>query len=419
MLYFAAETQTMRHFRCGVRLLIVVITGLAIATVAVLLLQSIQQMTIAVPVETSENLQIQDFIDEMTRSTPYEATAMEKKDLRFSPAATYNTLNNFPLNPTSTSDSSERRRSLVVFGADRSGTTFISRMFSQDPQVFMIYEPLWVTKRWRKTEPHQDWSRSELEVINGIISCNFPDFPMATQFLAHASRNWAAAPFKNPFQTVNFCNVSKTGKSMCPNLYLAPEFAKEACATKYKHSVTKVAQVRVPDLMLSSIVPQVFIENPDTDVKVIQILRDPRGSLDSRIKLGWMPKHTSPSFTYHVKFPCNKIAQNVKYGRNLPEKYRDKIMEIYYRDIAMSPVKTALKIYQFAGFEIPEDLIKWIILNTSPSQEALARESSRVFSSVRNSTANIEKWRRAPAEQNRIIERECHELMQLLGIEKR
>ena len=171
--------------------------------------------------------------------------------------------------------------------------------------------------------------------------------------------------------------------------------------------------------MLSSIVPQVFIENPDTDVKVIQILRDPRGSLDSRIKLGWMPKHTSPSFTYHVKFPCNKIAQNVKYGRNLPEKYRDKIMEIYYRDIAMSPVKTALKIYQFAGFEISEDLIKWIVLNTSPSQEALARESTRVFSSVRNSTANIEKWRRAPAEQNRIIERECHELMQLLGIEKR
>ena len=92
-------------------------------------------------------------------------------------------------------------------------------------------------------------------------------------------------------------------------------------------------------------------------------------------------------------------------------------MEVYYQDIATYPVKTAMRIYSFAGFEIKEDLIKWIVFNTSPSEEALARESGKSFSSVRNSTANAEKWRNAPAEQNRIIERECKELMQLLGIE--
>ena len=320
--------------------------------------------------------------------------------------------------PTQFSGSSERRRSLLVFGADRSGTTFISRMFREDPQVFMIYEPLWVTKRWRKDKPSADWSRSEVELLNAILSCNFADFPMAKKFLEHTKRNWAAAPFKNPFQSANFCNVSANGQNSCPNLSLMPKFAAEVCASRYKHSVTKVAECRVPSLNLSSLVPKVFQENPDTDIKVIQILRDPRGSLNSRIKLGWMPKHTSFGFVHSVRNSCKRTASNVKYGRGLTKEYPGRYMEVYYRDIALSPVKTALKIYKFAGFELPEELVKWIVFNTSPSEEALARESRKVFSSVRNSTANVEKWRSAPEEQNRIIERECGEFMQLIGIEK-
>lgn len=400
--------QTMRYFRFSLRLLFAVIIACAVFLVADLLYGN-QQQTIVT--DSFKTLQTSFLSNSESKPTKSEPLSDEDGFLDFDdvPSTT--------MTPTTSSDSSNRRRSLLIYGADRSGTTFISRMFSEDPQVFMIYEPLWVTKRWRRTEPQKDWSNSELELVNGILSCNFPDFPMATQFLGHTSRNWAAAPFKNPFQTPNFCNVSDTGQLSCPNLLYMPKFAQERCTTMYKHSVTKVAQVRVPDKMLSSLVPQVFLDNPDTDIKVIHILRDPRGSLDSRIKLGWIPKHTSPGFVHQVRYPCEKIAKNVIYGRSLPEKYQDKYMEVYYQDIAMYPVKTAMRIYSFAGFEIKEDLIKWIVFNTSPSEEALARESGKSFSSVRNSTANAEKWRNAPAEQNRIIERECKELMQLLGIE--
>ena len=320
--------------------------------------------------------------------------------------------------PAEPSLSPERRRSLLIFGADRSGTTFISRMFSEDPKVFMIYEPLWVSKRWRKEQPEKDWSRSELEVVNGILSCNFVNFRFAKTFLAHTSKNWAAAPFKNPFETENFCNVSEKGKKSCPDFSSVPEFASEACATKYKHSVTKVAQVRSPNKLLSSLVPQVFEENPETDIRVIQILRDPRGSIDSRVKLGWTPRHTSSAFKPTVHYACRKTAENVKFGRSLPRKYQDRYMEVYYRDIAMFPIKTAMKMYNFAGFDIPENLLKWVVLNTSPSKEALAAEAEKTFSPVRNSSSNVEKWRNAPAEQNRIIEEECSELMKLIGIEK-
>ena len=411
---FFAECPTMRHFRFSLRLLFAVVIGCAVFLVADLLYGSQQQTIVTDSFKTVQTSFLPNSGNELTKSDPLS----DKDDFidLDVPSTTETRRDNIPTTPKTSSDSSDRRRSLLIYGADRSGTTFISRMFSEDPQVFMIYEPLWVTKRWRKTEPDKDWSNSELELVNGILSCNFPDFPRATMFLGHTSRNWAAAPFKNPFQTPNFCNVSDTGVLSCPNLLQIPNFAQERCATMYKHSVTKVAQVRVPDKMMSTIVPQVFLDTPDTDVKVLHILRDSRGSLNSRIQMGWIPKHTARGFVHQVRYPCEKIAQNVKYGRSLPDKYQDKYMEVYYRDIATYPVKTAMKIYSFAGFEIPEDLIKWIVFNTSPSEEALARESDKVYSSVRNSTANVEKWRRAPAEQNRIIERECKELMELLGI---
>ena len=415
---FFAECQTMKHFRFSLQLLFVVVIACAVFLVADLLYKlhgNHQQTTLADSFKSLRTSFLSNSRNKPTKSDP----PSDKNDFIDIdvPSTTETHRDNFPATPTTSSDPSDRRRSLLIYGADRSGTTFISRMFSEDPQVFTIYEPLWVTKRWRKAKPETNWSNSELEVVNGILSCNFPDFPMATQFLGHTSKNWAVAPFKNPFQTPNFCNVSDTGQLSCPNFLQMPKFAQERCLTMYKHSVTKVAQVRVPDKKLSSIVPQVFLDNPDTDVKVIQLLRDPRGNMNSRIQLGWMPKHTSPAFARQVRYPCEETAENVKYGRSLPEKYQDRYMEVYYRDIAKHPVRTAMRIYSFAGFEISEDLIKWIVYNTSPSEEALARESGKYYSSVRNSTANAEKWRSAPAEQNRIIERECKELMQLLGIE--
>jgi len=82
-------------------------------------------------------------------------------------------------------------------------------------------------------------------------------------------------------------------------------------------------------------------------------------------------------------------------------------------------VKTAQEIYKFAGFEMPESLIHWIVQTTNPNKEALLQESKKAFSSVRNATANVEKWRKeAPIERTRIIERECSKLFDLLSLDR-
>ena len=314
----------------------------------------------------------------------------------------------------------EKRRSLVIFGDDRSGTTFLTRLFSEDPNVFAVYEPLWVTKKWFRTEVRRDLKQDVMDVMSALMNCHFMNNPTAMKFLASTSKKWAPGLFKNPFQSPPICNKTGEERKACPDPATVPKAVEEACSRHYKHSVTKVAIVRVPERKLSNIIPQIIHDNPDTEIKILHVVRDPRGSINSRINLKWIEEyHQFSTWFVRPRSTCEGITQNVKFGASLEGSLKQRYKLVRYKDIASSPVKTAQEIYKFAGFEMPESLIPWIVQATNPSKEAFQQESKKQFSSIRNATANVEKWRHeAPIERTRIIERECSELFDLLGLER-
>ncbi|XP_022782163.1 carbohydrate sulfotransferase 3-like, partial [Stylophora pistillata] len=316
--------------------------------------------------------------------------------------------------PTTKPDT--RRRSLVIFGDDRSGTTLLTQMFSQDLDIFTVYEPLWITKKWSQTEPDKNLLKDVTEVIGALMTCNFVDNPTAIKFLSHSSKNWAPGLFMNPFKSKPICNDPEA----CPNPGTIPDVVQKACLHNYKHSVIKVAIVRVPERKLSNIFQRIIEDNPDTVIKFLHVVRDPRGSINSRINLGWIPDvDKAKNFAYWPRSTCEGILQNVKFGASLQGNFKDRYMLLLYKDIASSPLVTAMKIYKFAGFEISESMIRWLKQATNPSKETLEQEGKHAFSSFRNSTANVERWRHeSPDRRVRIIEEECSELMDLLHLEK-
>ena len=320
------------------------------------------------------------------------------------------------LNPTTT----PKRRSLVIFGDDRSGTTFLTRMFSEDTNIFSVYEPLWITRKWRMTEPDRDQVKDVTDVVGALMSCHFVDNPTAMKFLASTSKTWAPGLFKNPFQSPPICNGTEKEETACPSPETVPRLVEEACSRHYKHSVTKLAIVRVSERKLSNIFPRIIYDNPDTEIKILHVVRDPRGSINSRINLGWIKDvDKAKNFPAWPRDTCEGIIQNVKFGASLEGSLKNNYMLVRYRDIAFSPVLTAMKIYKFAGFEMQENLIRWITQATNPSKETLDKEAKKRFSSFRNSTANVEKWRQeSPIERTRIIEQECGELLDLLQLER-
>lgn len=313
----------------------------------------------------------------------------------------------------------EKRRSLVIFGDDRSGTTFLTRLFSEDPNIFSVYEPLWVTRSWLQTESGRNPIKDVTNVVSALVSCHFLNNPVGLKFLASTSKKWAPGLFKNPFLSPPICNKSNGDTLSCPDPATIPKVVEEGCSRHFKHSVTKVAIVRVPERKLSNIFPQIIDDNPDTEIKLLHVVRDPRGTLNSRIKLGWINDYEAPRFFLQARGTCEGVTQNVKYAASLEGSLKQHYKMVRYKDVALSPVKTAQEIYKFAGFEMPESLIPWIVQATNPSKELLEEESKNQFSSVRNATANVEKWRKeAPIERTSIIERECSELFDLLGLDR-
>ena len=112
------------------------------------------------------------------------------------------------------------------------------------------------------------------------------------------------------------------------------------------------------------------------------------------------------------------MAKNIRFGRNLGQ-WRAKYLEVHYRDLAGKPLETTEAIYKFAGFEMSDSIREWVTRNTSPSKEELRRQEKYVFSSVRNSTANIDKCRtESPKGRIQIIEKHCKEALDLLGLTK-
>lgn len=315
------------------------------------------------------------------------------------------------------------RQSLLIFGQDRSGTTFISAMFSTDPQIFMVYEPLWITKRWKYYERGYNCSECELQVVNSIVACNFTRSPVSTKFLSYTSHPWTKALPVNIFRSPNFCDTSMDlrNETNCPELGKHPEFVDKVCNSKFKHSVVKVAPVRLPQEKLANLVPQVFMQNPDTDVRVLHLIRDPRGGINSRINIGWMKDYPNPDLARAARKLCDSIIGNLHHAdRTLTElKLKHKYKMVLYKQIADDPVGTSKDIYNFAGFNMPVETEKWIVQSTKPSKEKLSKEINKPYSTVRNATGNADKWRQdAFFQRNRVIERECKTLMDLLGLER-
>lgn len=319
--------------------------------------------------------------------------------------------------------SSEKRKSLLIFGDDRSGTTFLTKMFAADPQMFTVYEPLWVTKRWFSQITISDAKKIQFtrDVVNALLSCQFTRSRAGKEFLSETSSSWVGNGVfeKNAFRTDAFKKKTKSGETKWLNLYENPEFAEEVCLNKFKHSVVKVGQVRVPHASIGVFIPDVFVANPDTDIRIIHIVRDPRGSINSRIKAGWISDFTFTGFPAQVVNVCGKITKNIEFGRRIETAWiKERYMEINYKEITRMPITTAKKIYKFAGFEMPDSLIDWIVQSTNPDEKELKQALNNPFSHVRDARKNYFKWRsESPIKRVRLIEKLCKDLLDLLGLE--
>ncbi|XP_074612515.1 carbohydrate sulfotransferase 3-like isoform X2 [Acropora palmata] len=298
-----------------------------------------------------------------------------------------------------------RRKGLLIIGHGRSGTSFVSKMFANGLRIYEVYEPL----RYHNLTDDQ-----KLQVFRAFITCNFPlnrlwqssYFPPFWQF---RKKFYVTKPREHLACTLS----SKFGRN-CYNTDKLLEALIYHCS-QHDSTVVKELTTRIPKSTLSSLVPLLSDPKVNADIRLLHVVRDPRASINSRIKLRWFPDYKDPSFERRVRNFCDSVVENIKFGRALNGSLKDKYKLIFYKDVAARPFELAKEIYDFAQMKMSKKTLQWVVNMTNPMEKRAAKEFNRPYSLVRNSSANIDKWRsQSPPQRIRIIERACKPLLEFI-----
>lgn len=242
-------------------------------------------------------------------------------------------------------------------------------MFVVDLQLMMVYELLWIIKRWNKEDFLQikNWKRNVFDFFKGILSCKFVESLVGIRFFLKMIKRWSGVYVNNVFQFFVFCF-----NGICIEFVSNFSYVDEVCLIKYKYSVIKIGELRILDNLILLFFLMFFIENLDMDIRVIQFVCDFRVSMYLRIKLGWMVDFYYLSFLNNVRKVCLNLVKNIRFGCNLGQ-WWVKYFEVYYRDFVGKFLEMIEVIYKFVGFEMLDSICEWVICNILLSKEELWR----------------------------------------------
>ncbi|KAK2884670.1 carbohydrate sulfotransferase 3b [Channa argus] len=321
------------------------------------------------------------------------------------------------------------RKHILLLATTRTGSSFVGEFFNQQgDNMFYLFEPLWHVEKMLALETRVTnataAARAYRDVLQQLFLCDFSllenfinplpvDHITTALFRRESSNslcdNSVCSPFiKGVFERYH-CKTRRCGP-------LNLTMASESCLQK-EHRAIKSVRVR----QLETLRP--LAEDPRLDVKFIQLVRDPRAVLASRMVAfaayyknwkQWAIDGDVPLDDDEVKKlkgNCDNIRMSAEIGLRQPSWLRRRYMLVRYEDIARFPMRKAMEMYRFIGIPLTQQVKSWILKNTQASKEA-----SGVYSTQKNSSQQVEKWRfRIPFKLVQVVQRVCEPTLKLFG----
>ncbi|XP_041463785.1 carbohydrate sulfotransferase 1-like [Lytechinus variegatus] len=311
-----------------------------------------------------------------------------------------------------------RPQFVILLAQMRTGSSAVGQILNQNKDIFYLYEPLhvthdWVTKHRTKAEANSRMT----EVLSNISRCEF------SKGFVRSHGSWGGRTKSRALMPL--CKDIKTCKELQPAVY------KQICLACNGNVAVKLIRSNLLHL-------KPLLDDDLVDVRIIQLVRDPRGTANSRLeyfsaKKDEIPPGLKRNSLNPVKFDegiflppkdmlkltiktfCSWLRQSLKIALSQPAWLQGRYMLIRYEDFAERPRMTAQEIYNFLGRPTPPEVLKWIKENTQ-GKTIGENPNHPLFSLSKNSSSTASRWRlNLSGEQVMIVQNECEDSMRLLG----
>lgn len=211
--------------------------------------------------------------------------------------------------------------------------------------------------------------RADEATVKSFLDCRFQSVNLNTLM-----RTWAFGMGRStqPFRDCKAHNPGVLGVQSCLPLLQRPCRAAR---------VTSLKTIRLTMRQAERLLRE------DNKVKVIHLVRDPRGTLNSRSKgLKFKEKRVKG----HAGLLCSHILQDIQTGEELKVRYPGRVMTARYEDLAMEPLARARQLFSFAGLDLDAATKDYILNITSRG----LKDTCALCTQRANSTVTASKWRR-------------------------
>ncbi|KAJ8391992.1 hypothetical protein AAFF_G00083020 [Aldrovandia affinis] len=331
------------------------------------------------------------------------------------------------------------RRHILLFATTRSGSSFTGQLFNQHPGIFYVFEPLYhvqqaLTNSTSRSPSHRTPDRRVLlgayrDLLHNLYTC---DLHFLESYIRPEPRDHLTASFFRRGSSRALCSppvcpessgvMGQPEEVWCPRRCQALNLtlASQACMAQGHVAIKTVRFPEVDDLRPLS-------QDPRMDLRIIHLVRDPRGILASRMAAFtdqfrawkvWNATGRQPRYVdlAQITRTCRDLASSAAVGlHRRPAWLRGRYLLVRYEDLARHPEGKAKEIYRFVGLEMDERVRVWISRNTNHSAPS-ATEGDYRYSTTRDSRATAESWRLHLAyDIVRAVQALCNDTLSLLG----
>ncbi|XP_072176546.1 carbohydrate sulfotransferase 1-like [Diadema setosum] len=350
---------------------------------------------------------------------------------------------------------SEKPIFIVLLGRMRTGSSLIGEIFNQNENIGFLYEPLHAVCEWSKNGaiPRSQFHSASAKLLQNISRCEFPSNFISSIVHWPTGGGWHSRLIQPVCAATNRCR------------YATPKMLYDRCSEFVKYRGVKTIRADFDTLLP-------IIKDDSVDVRILHLLRDPRGTANSRREvyakegnsLKWRltarrprypPRRGSPTYplrqnpyfprstSLHTRpyyqprsrleqtgilnsadvFPflntipayCNWLRSTVKVAQSKPEWLRGRYKLVRYEEFANEPIRATEDIYRFLRMDLPSSVREWLSKNT----QSASKPKDKLYGLHRNSSEVVFKWRsEMTSHEATQVERECGDIMEKLGYKR-